>query len=205
MAVQAVTVAALFVDPDGSYKDVPGVDLWPEARDARLYPGPHAVVCHPPCARWCLLAPLNQAQYGQAVGDDGGCFEAALRAVREFGGVLEHPAYSFAWPAFNLPKPRRGLWTRSLLDEGWVTEVSQSAYGHPTRKRTWLYLVGEPVPLDWSEPDVDAIVSDLGPGGSRRRGADWVPGVQYAPASSTPDRFRDALLQMARTAGRVAA
>lgn len=37
-------VAALFVDPRGCYADLPGVELWDEARDARTYPGPHPVV-----------------------------------------------------------------------------------------------------------------------------------------------------------------
>src|SRR5438874_3187748 len=117
----AQTVAALYVDPKGVYANLPGVEVWDEARDARLYAGPWPVVAHPPCARWCLLAPLNASQYGQTVGDDGGCFEVALRAVRAFGGVLEHPAYSYAWPAFGLPTPVRGAWTSTLFDDGWVT------------------------------------------------------------------------------------
>ena len=60
-------VAALFVQPDGCYSSAPEVDLWDEARDARLYAGPHPVVAHPPCARWCQLAPVNQARYGLAI------------------------------------------------------------------------------------------------------------------------------------------
>ena len=196
-----MTVAALFVDPKGSYAGLPDIDLWDEKRDARLYTGPHPVVAHPPCNRWCMLAPLNQAQYGHLVGDDEGCFESALESVRLFGGVLEHPAYSYAWPAFGLSRPTRGYWRSALDDEGWVTEISQAAYGHPTRKRTWLYYVGpEPALLDWSEPATTQIVSDLGSGGSRRRGKDWTPGVQYAKASATPDAFRDVLLEMARSA-----
>ena len=35
-----------------------------------------------PCDRWCQMAPVNQARYGHRVGDDGGCFAAALEAVR---------------------------------------------------------------------------------------------------------------------------
>jgi hypothetical protein len=206
MSAAPVTVAALYVETGGAYFDLPGVEPWDEARDARLYDGPYPVVAHPPCARWCALAPLVASMYGYAIGDDDGCFAAALDAVRRFGGVLEHPAYSFAWGAFELPRPARGHWSRSLLDDGWTTEVSQSAYGHPCRKRTWLYYVGpDPAPLDWSEPPASASVSDFGPGNTRRRGEDWKPGIQYAEASATPPSFRAALLDLARSAARVAA
>lgn len=194
-------IAALYVDPKGIYAGLPDVDVWDEDRDARLYVGPWPVVAHPPCNRWCMLAPLNQSMHGYKIGDDGGTFTAALGAVRRFGGVLEHPAYSYAWKRYGLAHPVRGRWTASLFDPGWVTEVSQSAYGHPARKRTWLYFVGgEPPTLDWSEPEVEVSVSDFGPGGSRRRGDEWVPGVQYAEASATPLAFRDVLLAMARSA-----
>ena len=194
-------IAALYVDPKGVYAGLDDVDLWDETRDARLYAGPWPVVAHPPCARWCALAPLNESQFGYRVGDDGGCFKAALNAVRTYGGVLEHPAYSYAWPAYELPRPSRGSWQKSLDDPGWVTEVSQSAYGLPVRKRTWLYYVGpDPGVVSWDEPEVFAQVSDLGPGGSRLRGKDFVPGVQYAAASATPIAFRDVLIAMAESA-----
>ena len=48
-------IAALYVAKNGSYIDLPGVDPWPEDRDARLYRGPHPVVAHPPCQRWGKL------------------------------------------------------------------------------------------------------------------------------------------------------
>jgi hypothetical protein len=45
-------IAALYVETDGAYFGLPGVDPWDEARDARKYAGPHPVVAHPPCQRW---------------------------------------------------------------------------------------------------------------------------------------------------------
>ena len=45
-------IAALFVDPTGTYSDLGEVDLWGEDRDARLYRGPHRVIAHPPCQSW---------------------------------------------------------------------------------------------------------------------------------------------------------
>jgi hypothetical protein len=196
-----VTVAALYVDPNGAYANLPDVEVWDEERDARTYAGPWPVVAHPPCARWCALAPLNRAMHGYEIGDDDGCFEAALRAVETWGGILEHPAYSYAWDRFGLPRPLRFGWAQNFERPGCTAEISQSAYGHPARKRTWLYYVGPTPPaLEWHEPESAVSVSDFGPGNTRRRGDDWKPGVQYAEASATPAPFRDVLLEAARTA-----
>jgi hypothetical protein len=135
-------IAALFVDTErGPYPQFDGVECWDETRDARSYAGPHPVVAHPPCARWCRLAKQLEAMHGLKVGDDGGCFETAFRAVRTYGGVLEHPAYSLAWNWFGLPKPRRGGWYGDLFG-GWSCQVDQSHFGHPAQKSTWLYAFG---------------------------------------------------------------
>ena len=45
-------VAALFVETNGIYFGLPNIDPWDKQRDARLYPGPHPVIAHPPCERW---------------------------------------------------------------------------------------------------------------------------------------------------------
>jgi hypothetical protein len=136
-------VAALYVDPNGVYAGLPDVDLWDEARDARLYDGPHPVVAHPPCARWSRLAGFTEARFGLKRGDDGGCFEAALHAVRTYGGVLEHPAYSQAWARYDLPRPTwHGGWTRNLTDAGACCYIEQGRYGLPVKKATWLYAYG---------------------------------------------------------------
>ncbi len=200
-----MTVAALYVDPLGVYAGLPDVEVWDEARDARKYAGPWPVVAHPPCAKWSPLAYINQRRLpGYVLGDDGGCFAAALDAVRTYGGVLEHPAHSVAWSYHGLPKPEPlpDGWSRSLLDDGWVCCVSQAAYGHRAFKATWLYFVGaEPPELDWSTPEVTAIVS----GFLHRSGTDESRRVRPREAASTPPAFRDVLLEMARSAARVPA
>jgi hypothetical protein len=189
-------IAALYVQKDGAYYGLPDVDPWDEERDARLYEGPWSVVAHPPCASWCQLAPVNEARWGARIGDDGGCFAAALESVRTFGGLLEHPAYSLAWSAFQLPLPIRYGWQSSLDDPGWSTEVSQVAYGHSARKRTWIYYVGDepPAALDWSEP---AHLSVVGAGINSGQSA-GMPRVGKDEASATPLAFRDALLELVR-------
>jgi hypothetical protein len=42
-------IAALYVQTDGCYYNMEGVDPWDKKRDARLYKGPYPVVAHPPC------------------------------------------------------------------------------------------------------------------------------------------------------------
>lgn len=150
-------IAALYVDPRGCYAGLPDVDLWDEDRDARRYPGPHPVVAHPPCTRWCRLAGLVEARWGHRKGDDGGCFAAALAAVRRWGGVLEHPAWSDAWPAYDLPAPPTGGGWQGDLWGGWSCHVEQGRYGHPAKKATWLYAVRTDLPeLRWGRtPDGD--------------------------------------------------
>lgn len=192
-------VAALFVDPNGCYAGLPGVELWDEARDARLYPGPHPVVAHPPCSRWCRLAGLVEARWGHKRGEDGGCFESALRSVRRWGGVLEHPAYSDAWLVFDLPPPLSHGWQRGICG-GWSAHVEQGRYGHPAKKATWLYAYGaKQLPsLEWgADPDVKskALVSWCG---NHVKSGEVRPRVGKARAAATPVLFRDILLSLAR-------
>jgi hypothetical protein len=193
----STNVAALFVQTGGAYSGLPGVDLWDEARDARKYLGSDPVVAHPPCGRWCKpLAKVNQTRYGHKIGDDGGAFKKALTAVLDFGGVLEHPAHSYAWDHFELQKPKRGSWTRAWVPCGsyWVTEISQSAYGHKARKRTWLLYSGRACPpaLDWSDPKGTHLTSWL------QRTSRVAPRITKKEADKTPPEFRDLLLSLAK-------
>lgn len=179
-------IAALYVQREGCYWGLDGVDPWDEERDARTYDGPWPVVAHPPCARWCAFAPLVEMRHGRKLGDDHGTFQAALEAVRKWGGVLEHPARSYAFQRFGLPSPTLNGWSQDLFGSGWVTEVCQGAYGHRAQKRTWLYYVGENPPhrLDWRQPR--SVVF----GGVEHMG--------HAERMATPVAFRDLLIGLAR-------
>lgn len=194
-------IVALYVDADGCYAGLDGVDAWDIKRDARNYDGPHPVVAHPPCTRWCRLAGLVEARWGHKRGEDGGCFAHALDSVRRFGGVLEHPAYSDAWAAYSLPTPpRSGGWQRGLCG-GWSCHIEQVRYGHAAKKATWLYAFGVTLPsLAWgSTPDgqSEALVSWCG---NPVSSGETRPRLSKREARSTPAAFRDALLEIARSA-----
>src|SRR5690606_30161529 len=149
------TIAALYVERSGAYWNLPDVDPWDEARDARKYAGPWPVVAHPPCQRWgnFWFGGTHKGSRRYALGDDGGCFAAALAAVRKWGGVIEHPHKSRAWAHFGLnPPPREGGWVVADFHGGWTCCVDQGAYGHRARKTTWLYACGVDLPaLTWGE------------------------------------------------------
>jgi hypothetical protein len=205
-----VKVAALYVQPSGVYSApdlVPGVqiDPWDEARAARAYPGPWPVVAHPPCARWCRLAAFVEAIHGHKRGDDNGTFAAALAAVRAFGGVLEHPAASYAWPAHGIPRPLpSGGWSLDIRG-GWVCQVNQRNYGHQARKPTWLYYIGDAPPpsLEWGAPAVaPARAGKCARSGKAREGVELQSRRQR---DATPAPFARLLVELAASARRVAA
>ena len=199
-------IAALYVKTGGPYFELEGVDPWDEPRDARAYAGPHPVVAHPPCERWGRYWHGGpSARVRRVKGDDAGCFEAALEAVRAYGGVLEHPEASAAWPTFGIMKPpKAGRWHKADDFGGWTCCVEQGHYGHPARKATWLYAVGCELPeLVWG-PCGGKMRMDDGyhSAEDRARRAPTAPKLTRltkAQRIETPIAFRDVLIAMART------
>jgi hypothetical protein len=113
------------------------------------------------------------------------------------GGVLEHPANSYAWDRFCLPKPKRGEWRQGDRWQ-WVTEVSQSAYGHLARKNTWLFYQGRTAPplLNWNDPKGTHLTSFL------QRTSRIAPRLSKREAIKSPPAFRDLLLMLARNSNK---
>ena len=192
-------IAALYVETNGCYFGLAGVDPWDANRDARRYPGPFPVVAHPPCERWGRFSEATTTLKDQSTGDDGGCFASALASLRKWGGVLEHPAHSKAWEHFGLTIPRPAGWLYCGKDE-WVCEVSQGHYGHPARKLTWLVVVGpQPPELTWG-PTPQRILPHIaerhGYEYARRRGI--VSNQSHKARQRTPEQFRDLLVSIAQ-------
>lgn len=200
-------VAALYVQRGGSYYGLPGVDPWDEARDARLYAGPHPVIAHPPCARWCVMAGLAHSRGAPPPGEDAGCFAAALASVRRWGGVLEHPARSTAWAAHGLATPpKSGGWVDAGDGVGATCHVEQGHYGHLALKGTWLYAARIALPaLAWGpSPDAPYHGGSKHPhlASARRKPVEV---MSRAERIKTPPPFRDLLIAMARNGGAGAA
>jgi hypothetical protein len=201
-------IAALYVETGGCYTGLPGVDAWDIDRDARLYRGPHPVVAHPPCQRWGRFWHGSTRKPHQfKLGEDGGCFAAALASVREFGGVLEHPADSRAWAHFGLNAPARdGRWIAADFEGGWTAWVEQSQFGHFANKPTWLYACG----VDLPELPRGKMAQRLHPIAVERHGYEkarrigmmaMVGGKDKTKIrNATPPQFRDFLLSIAVSA-----
>ena len=204
MAGGPAMIAALYVETAGVYFDLPGVEPWDETRDARTYAGPWPVVAHPPCQRWGRYWHGGPSVRVRKIrGDDGGCFRAALSAVRLWGGVLEHPEASSAWKTFGLPVPTRGGGWIADLDGGWSCCVEQGHYGHRARKATWLYAFGvRALPsLEWGPSDGARLDEGFysAEESRARRAAGQVPVERLSRAErlATPLPFRDLLLRIA--------
>ena len=206
-----MTIAALYVAQGGCYFGLDGVDPWDEVRDARLYAGPWPVVAHPPCARWGRYATGGPSAHGRfEIGDDGGCFAAAVASVRRFGGVIEHPAGSYAWARHNITSPpQSGGWIpASLFGDDWTCCVEQGGYGHRARKATWLYVCGvhpRDLPsLRWGRAEGDFVRLDEGFHSTEERKRAVKTGacqlLSHKQRAATPPEFRDVLLAIARSA-----
>lgn len=202
-------VAALFVMPKGVYIGHDRIDAWTEERDARTYAGPWPVVAHPPCERWGRYwgggPMLAKTAKQKKLGDDGGCFEAALAAVRKYGGILEHPEGSHAWSHFGLNKPpRSGGWVVADFEGGWTCCVAQGHYGHRAQKLTWLYAKGVVLPtLRWG-PCPNRTRLDEGYHSKEERARAIKTGVcprlSKNQCAATPIEFRNVLLSIASSA-----
>lgn len=189
------TVAVLYARRDSIYKLLDATDVWDMERDARRWPGGAPVVAHPPCRAWGRLR-----HFAKPRPDEKELALHAVAAVREHGGVLEHPAGSSLWAAAGLPKPGDGLdaWG------GWTLSAPQLWWGHQAEKRTWFYVVGAdlrqlpPIPFSMALP-TRYVSAKAG----RRKGMPgWMPDMSAAEREATPPALAAWLLEAARACKR---
>ena len=185
--VQLRSVAVLFARADSYYKELPGCEVYDIARDARTYDGPWPVVAHPPCRAWGRLR-----SFANPRPDERNLARLAVALVREFGGVLEHPAGSQLWPAQGLPE----LGGDIDCFGGWTTGIHQWQFGHRAEKATWLYIVGcSPSELpDWPDLKLGEASHVI----QTRKRSDYRPHVSKAEREITPPKLATWLVDLAR-------
>lgn len=182
-------VAVLYVDPRGPYPSL-ARHWYDETRDARTYDGPWPVVAHPPCGPWSVMRHLSRETTRELA-------LHALGSVREFGGVLEHPRGSRLVHDLRLPRPGE------LPDAygGFTIEVSQCDWGHPARKRTWLYIVGvSPSRVPCEPPPREP--THWASGGRKAPRGPVPPGIKVCSAQQrrrTPINFARWLIEIAQS------
>lgn len=161
-------------------------------------------VPHVPCERWCRYwSGGPSAKVRRRKGEDNGCFAAALAAVRQWGGVLEHPEASHAWAAHGLiAPPRCGGWVVADFEGGWTCCIEQGNYGHRARKATWLYAHGVDLPsLKWGSAPGTFNLLDEGFHSKEERARKIKTGIcqrlSKRQRAATPIEFRDLLISIA--------
>lgn len=127
-----MTVAVLFARQDSVYKTL-NVDVYDKDRDARSFAGGKPVIAHPPCRGWGRLRHFARPEPGELL---NGIW--AVRQVRLYGGVLEHPAFPLLFADTGCPAPGKGYDRYG----GFTFPIDQFFWGHKARKPTWLYIVG---------------------------------------------------------------
>jgi hypothetical protein len=192
-----MTVAILFARADSYYKTLPDTDVYDMARDARTWPGGAPAVYHPPCRAWGQLSHMAKPRP-----DEKDLARWSVKMLRQFGGVLEHPAKSKLWADQQLPPVGQ-------VDEygGWTMPICQNWWGHRAEKKTLLYIVGV---THHDLPDYPMTLGEASHviSSSRRwyRGdTNLKPWVTHAEREHTPAALAEWLVEVARRCERVAA
>jgi hypothetical protein len=179
-----MTVAVLFARSDSIYKTFPDVEVFDAERDARTYDGPYPVVAHPPCRAWGRLRTFSNPRP-----DERNLARLAVALVREFGGVLEHPANSTLWPAQRLPRPGE----RDHVG-GWTLPAPQKWWNHKAEKATWFYIVG----CDFRDvPGIPLILGEATHVVQSRKRQDYRPHISKAEREHTPADLARWLIELA--------
>ena len=177
-------ISILFASRNSVYKTIPGLDVWDIDRNAWNWPGGNPGIFHPPCRLFCRLSHMSTAPESEKH-----LAYWSVNMVTKHGGILEHPSNSKLWDEAHLPLP-------GFSDQfGFTIQVDQYWFGHPGRKRTWLYICGidrKDVPSH--QLRLTSKPADIFAGGTR----EYVPGSRHGGLrSNTPIDFAKWLVSVA--------
>lgn len=192
------TVAVLCAARKTSYREIPGVEIYDEVRDARTFPGGMPVIAHPPCRRWTTFGAnmlKATAKHGNRLPTDAEIKQErelglwCARQVQENGGILEQPAGSKLFESAGLPLP--GL---PQSPESFSLHVWQAWWGYPLKKGTWLYFCG----ISKFVIEIPFVLRPL----NTHDGREWDFKISHSSRmrSHTVPAFANWLVDLARTA-----
>ena len=124
-------IAILCASRVSVYHSIPGILVFDQDHDARLWQGGSPCIAHPPCRAWSTFT-RHQAKPALAEKELG---LWCAHMVQTHGGILEQPAHSHLFKAAGLPLPG---WTHNK--DSWSIEVCQAWWGYPMLKKTWLFF-----------------------------------------------------------------
>lgn len=152
-------IAVLCTTKNSLYATLPNLELFDKSRDARNFTGSMPVIAHPPCRSFGRFK-----RFANPVPGERDLAALCVYLVQKNGGVLEHPAQSSLWALLDLPLPGAGY------DQygGFSMQIDQVDYGHPCRKRTWLYICGVAA-SQLPRPAISFVLPDHAIGGSWKR------------------------------------
>lgn len=113
------------------YKQIPGLDVWDQDRDAYYFTGSNPVITHAPCAQWSQMK-----GFANDNPDEKELAYFCLQKVLRNGGIFEHPRGS-------------SFFREAGVDRN-IYSVDQSWWGFPAKKATWLFFhrcKPEPFPI----------------------------------------------------------
>lgn len=122
-------ISVLCAKKNSVYKNIPGIDVWDEARDAYFFTGSNPVITHAPCAQWSRMK-----GFANNNPDEKELAYFCLQKVIRNGGIFEHPGGSTFFKEAGVTKN--------------IYSVDQVWWGFPARKRTYLFFHGcKPLPF----------------------------------------------------------
>ena len=114
-------ISVLCAKRNSLYKQIPGIDVWDEDRDAYFFTGSNPVITHAPCAQWSRMR-----NFAKNNADQKELAYFCLTKVIRNGGIFEHPSGSAFFKQAGITKN--------------IYSVDQVWWGFPARKRTYLFF-----------------------------------------------------------------